>query len=209
MALRFIASGHVTPPEEVSPPGPTQPDMFGAKPLPAEDPPDSFQAWRTPDSIFEALNLELGPFGLDAAADADNTRCLLYLDESRDALCDTTRWSTGSPDGTVWCNPPYRKVMAWLKRARLAVAMGECRRVVLLLNAEPGTKWFNLAVLEHEVQLFAGRVKFDLPPGMKNQRRPAKSQCVVIVEKDGLAGVTAIRDARDGTMIHDLLERPA
>ena len=218
MALKFIATGYVQPPEEVIPPGPpveppapVQPDMFGAAPVAAEapadeDPPDSFQAWRTPEALFRTLNVDLGPFGLDAAADAANTKCALFLSEAENALSDTTRWIPGSRDGNVWCNPPYKKVMAWLQRARLAVAWGECARVVMLLNAEPGSKWFNLAVLEHEVHLFAGRVKFDLPPGMKNRKRPAKSQCLVIIEKDGLKGVTAIRDANTGAMLHDLLE---
>lgn len=178
----------------------------GAAPPSEEDPPDSFQEWRTPHEVFSTLNAAFGPFGLDAAADEQNAKCLSYLGEKENALSLDTKWLSAT--GNVWCNPPYRKVLDWVERADVAVQRDECARVVLLLNAEPGTKWFNRAVLNHEVQLFQGRVKFDLPPGMTNRRRPAKSQCVVIIEKDGFRGVTAIRRAADGVLLHDLTEIP-
>lgn len=167
---------------------------------------ESFQAYRTPQRVFSAINADLGPFGLDAAADNDNALCLEFLDESRDALSKDTRWFSGT--GKVWCNPPYKKILPWVLRAELAVERHECDRVVLLLPAQVSSAWFIRSVLEHEVQFFKGRICFDKPPGVENRRSPAIANCLVVIERDGLRGVTAVRDAKTGVMLHDLTDLP-
>jgi phage N-6-adenine-methyltransferase len=166
----------------------------------------SFQAYRTPHNTFSVLNADLGPFGLDAAADSENAKCYSYIDESMNALADTTLWY--SPTGNVFCNPPYKKIGPWIERAERAVEKGECTRVVFLLPAMVSSKWFVRCAQRHEVQLYQGRIPFDLPAGVENKRSPAISNCVVVIEKDGLRGVTAWRDAKTGVVVFDYTDLP-
>jgi phage N-6-adenine-methyltransferase len=167
---------------------------------------ESFQAYRTPQKVFSAINADLGFFGLDAAADRDNALVLSYLDEAANALSPDTRWL--SPTGYVWCNPPYKKILPWVLRAELAVDRKECERVVMLLPAQVSSKWFIRSVLRHEVQFFEGRICFDKPPGVENRRSPAIANCLVVIDRDGLRGVTAIRSAKTGVVLHDLTDLP-
>lgn len=163
----------------------------------------STQIYRTPNHVFTPLNLDLGPFGLDAAADENNTKCLEFLDEARNALSPDTKWYSGT--GKVWCNPPYKKILPWVLRAEKAVEDGECERVVLLLPLI-AAKWFTRCLINHEVQIYDGRIAFDLPEGMTNKRSPANASIAVVIEKDGLKGLTAVRSAKTGQVIHDFTE---
>lgn len=162
-----------------------------------------FQAYRTPQHIFTPVALDLGPFGLDAAADADNSKCLEFLDAEKDALSAATKWYSGT--GKVWCNPPYKKILPWILRAELAVEREECTRVVFLLPLL-SAKWLTRCLMRHEVQVYDGRIAFDLPPGMENSRSPAAGSVLVVIEKDAPPGLTAIRSAKTGQVIHAFLE---
>lgn len=60
--------------------------------------------WRTPPWLLATIQAEFGSFGLDAAADAENSAAPLYIDRARDTL--QTEWSLAR-GGPVWFNPPY------------------------------------------------------------------------------------------------------
>lgn len=67
------------------------------------------ERWQTPGWIFDPLNQEF-QFQLDAAADAETTRCDNYL---TDAL-NTDEW----PASPVWMNPPYgSKIEPFVRKA--------------------------------------------------------------------------------------------
>jgi phage N-6-adenine-methyltransferase len=161
---------------------------------------NSFQAWRTPKHIHEALANDFGQFDLDAAADLDNAIAGAFLSEAANALTLTTRWEADC----VWCNPPYKKILPWVERARLAVSRTEAKRVVMLLPAQVSSKWFTVAVTHGEVQTYQGRICFDLPPGMPNARRPAIANLVVIFGTHR-RGLTGIRSAKTGALIETLV----
>lgn len=120
----------------------------------------SFQAWRTPDALFQGLNEELGPFDLDVAADAQNCKVYSFFDEDSNALSDGAKWH-----GTiVWCNPPYADIRPWIDKAEVEVAAGHCERVVMLVPASVGVAWFTYAARKHAVDFFDERIRFALPP---------------------------------------------
>lgn len=108
--------------------------------------------WATPDSLYNRLH-ELYSFDLDAAASAENARCLRYYDERTDGL--TQSWE----GARVWCNPPYgRHVVEWVNKA--IAERKRARLIVMLVPARTDTRWFHLAVETARVEFLKGRLKF-------------------------------------------------
>lgn len=98
--------------------------------------------WETPAVVFDPLNKEF-EFVLDVCADANNTKCELYLTEETDAL--SVDWhaylkSIGKPDGFVWCNPPYNDMVGWADKVREEATKGV--NIVTLTPARTNTRWF-------------------------------------------------------------------
>lgn len=60
---------------------------------------------------FADFNEEWGPFTLDVAAAAHNTKCARYFDTATDGLAQP--WA----GETVWCNPPYSEIAPWVRKA--------------------------------------------------------------------------------------------
>ncbi len=101
--------------------------------MPAERVQDS---WFTPDDLFRELEALYGPFDLDVVASAENAKCARFYTAADDAL--TQPWP-----GRVWCNPPYRDLLDWVRKAREETLSGRCTRAVLLLPAHTSTTWFH------------------------------------------------------------------
>jgi hypothetical protein len=78
----------------------------------------------TPDDLFEAVSRDLGPFTMDGAATAENTKLPKF---TSDANLDT--WH-----GNIWLNPPFSKMPYFSK---------------LLCRADPSTGWWEKNV--HDV----------------------------------------------------------
>jgi phage N-6-adenine-methyltransferase len=159
-----------------------------------------FQAWRTPRHIFDSLNAEMN-YTLDACADAHNHLCDLYLTEADDAF--TTPWHG---DGAVWINPPYCLDFQEeaLHKCLMEVRVAKRRpHVDLLVQASISTKWFLKAFQECEVNLFHGRIAFDLPPERSNPKSPAFSNALIRVRPIGVGptGITSMRSALTGKVI--------
>lgn len=101
--------------------------------------------WRTPDSLFEFWDGKY-QFILDAAANAYDAKCQVYIDPNLDAL--TTEWTDITYDvpGNAWCNPPYSKhagpLRSWVERFIYMSKQGWT--VVSLLPADTSTKWWGL-----------------------------------------------------------------
>lgn len=60
---------------------------------------------------FAAFNEQLGPFTLDVAAAAHNTKCARYFTTADDGLHQS--WA----GERIWCNPPYSNIGPWLSKA--------------------------------------------------------------------------------------------
>lgn len=111
--------------------------------------------WYTPDSVFLPLAEEFGPFDLDVAASALNTKAKLFYTDEDDAL--TKPWP-----GVVWCNPPYRQLLKWCEKAWSEIQEGNAKRVVMLLPAHTSTAWFHDYALAKArvVRFLRGRISF-------------------------------------------------
>lgn len=60
---------------------------------------------------FARWDARFGPFTLDAAAQAHNTKCDRWLGPADDGL--RASWA----GERVWCNPPYSDLRAWVSKA--------------------------------------------------------------------------------------------
>jgi len=110
--------------------------------------------WWTPDWLFDELNEKYGPFTLDAAASANNTKCVEYLSTEEDGR--STPWF-----GRVWCNPPYNKLIEWVRHAYEETQSGRCELACLVLPAQTSTQWFHEYALPYaELYWIRGKVRF-------------------------------------------------
>jgi site-specific DNA-methyltransferase (adenine-specific) len=122
--------------------------------------------WETPDEFYARLNKEHGPFVLDAAATAKNSKCIAYLSSKQNAL--ESSWNNDS--GSVFCNPPYgRGLDKWVEKAAFESRRHRIR-VVMLVPARTDTKWYHEIVLQQAwiVTFVKGRIQFHLPGKTKN-----------------------------------------
>lgn len=109
--------------------------------------------WYTPDSTYLPLEREFGPFDLDACASALNAKCRTFYTVEDDARSKPWR-------GRVWCNPPYKNLIQWVKKAWAEVECGNADLVVMLLPSHTSTEWFHFALEHGAIRFLKGRVKF-------------------------------------------------
>ncbi len=78
--------------------------------------------------------------------------------------------------GSVWCNPPYGRVIGdWVEKGlRESRRLGV--RVVMLLPARTDTQWFHDYCLNGEIRFLRGRLNFD---DLKASRAPFPSMLVI------------------------------
>lgn len=114
--------------------------------------------WYTPESIFETIAAEHGPFDLDPCADPRSPIWPLvphHWTREDDGLAQP--WL-----GRVFCNPPYgRAIAAWMRKAAAEVTAGRAHLVVCLVPARTDTAWWHEAkAAGAEAHYLAGRIRF-------------------------------------------------
>ena len=110
--------------------------------------------WYTPEWLFNRLSLAYGPFDLDVAAAPENAKCERYFDEQTNGL--EQPWT-----GRVWCNPPYRDLIKWVRKAREETMNGNAEKVVMLLPAQTSTAWWHDYALKFaNIVWIRGKVQF-------------------------------------------------
>jgi hypothetical protein len=134
--------------------------------------------WFTPAVYIEAAREVLGEIDLDPAS------C-----EQANRVVKATRFYTKEDDGLkqpwsgrVYCNPPYGRtngksnLAVWTEKLLAEYGAGNVTAAIMLVNAEPGTKWFQplwwfpLCFTDH-------RIKFYTASGEPNA--PTHSNCFV------------------------------
>jgi phage N-6-adenine-methyltransferase len=91
---------------------------------------------------------------VDVAADAQNTKCPRYYTIHEDGLAQD--WS----GEVVWCNPPWRDIERWVKKAYQESLRGTV--TVMLLPCRTDTHWWHDYIEPHaEVRWIRGRIKFE------------------------------------------------
>lgn len=147
--------------------------------------PQQSRRWGADDTIddrathplhFAEFDDRFGPFTVDVAAAAHNTKCDRYYDVDADGL--TQDWS----GERVWCNPPYSDIAPWIRKAWQSWA--STTGIVMLLPANRAEQqWWQLMVEPFRdrggspmlTEFLPGRMRF-LKPGQTavgpNQRPP-------------------------------------
>lgn len=111
------------------------------------------EEWPTPPAFFEDLSREF-KFTLDPCATAENAKCKLFYTKEDEGLIQD--WGKH----TVFCNPPYGKMMRqWARKCYEASQAGAT--VVLLAHSRTDTRWFHEWVYgKAELRFVKGRLKF-------------------------------------------------
>jgi phage N-6-adenine-methyltransferase len=119
----------------------------------------------TPADLFAELDA-VHRFTLDVAAAPHNAKCAEFYTRADDGL--TQPWH-----GSVWCNPPYSGLSAWLEKAWVEWQDPEGpHRIVLLLPANrPEQPWWQTWVEPYRdrpgspltVRFLPGRLRFVRP----------------------------------------------
>ena len=109
--------------------------------------------WATPQSFFDALSAEFGPFDLDPCATPENAKCARFFTIEQDGL--KQKWS-----GKVFMNPPYGKQIGqWIVKAKESAQGGAL--VVCMIPARTDTKYWHEHIQDiAEVRFVKGRIKF-------------------------------------------------
>lgn len=109
----------------------------------------------TPKEFFDSIN-SLYHFTLDAAASDKNHKCNKYFTKENSSL--DKDWS----GETVWINPPYSNIEAFMKKAMEETRKNENTKVVMLVPARTDTKWFHkYGTKAAKILFIKGRLKFE------------------------------------------------
>lgn len=117
--------------------------------------------WRTPPSLFAALDAEFC-FQLDAAAAPHNALCRKFITQEQNTL--ETPWSDYlTIPGYAWMNPPYSNITPFVKKAA-AESINQIG-TVMLVPSDTSVGWFKEALqTASEVRLItSGRLAFINP----------------------------------------------
>ena len=132
------------------------------------------QEWATPRALFDQLHAEYD-FTVDAAANAHNAQLPRFWTEEQNGL--RKRWE----GERVWCNPPYRDILPWVRRALAAWRTDPASGSALLLPARTSAEWFRYtATAECDRHWFRGRIAFVPPPGVVASSNPEGSMLLVV-----------------------------
>jgi len=146
--------------------------------------------WETPQAFFDILDEKLGPFTLDAAATAKNTKCARYYSSRHNALEQPWKvYGLGQASGVTFCNPPYGKGLGkWIEHG-YRESVKHKQRVVMLLPARTDTIWYHDIVMPFAgaVYFVRGRVRFKMP-GKKNSA--TFPSIVVVFDRPDTGGPT-------------------
>lgn len=144
---------------------------------------DSVDDRATTPEMFAEIAARLGPFTVDVAASAANTKCERFYSIEDDGLARS--W-VGE---RVWCNPPYSDIGPWVEKAWAEWRKGAV--VVMLLPANRTEQgWWQDHVEPHRdrhpdvlrVEFLRGRPRF-IKPGdteVKPNARPPFGCCLLI-----------------------------
>lgn len=132
--------------------------------------PSKYEAWETPQALFDRLDLEFG-FETDVCALPHSAKCSRYFSPEEDGLAQT--WT-----GVCWMNPPYGKqIKHWVAKAdQSAMCFGAM--VVALLPVRTDARWWHDHVRHHEVRFLRGRLQFT-KHGIPQDNAPFPSAIVV------------------------------
>jgi hypothetical protein len=135
--------------------------------------------WYTPAEYIEAARVVLGGIDLDASSCEQANRIVKadrFYAEKDNGLNQT--WEANS----CWLNPPYGKTAGrsnqeiWSQRLLAEYQRGRVGAAILLVNAEPGNRWFR-PLWNYPLCFTDHRIRFYTEDGERNA--PTHSNCFV------------------------------
>ena len=102
--------------------------------------PDSTRSdWRTPDELFNYLDLRFGPFEVDLAACELSAKCDLFYSKEVDSLKQD--WTAHK---NMFMNPPYDNIMPWAIKAVDTISESKKgTKITVVLPNDNSTAWFS------------------------------------------------------------------
>lgn len=152
--------------------------------------------WETPKDLFQLLNEEFH-FEIDAAATKENALCERFWTPEDDALSQD--WYTYK---TVWCNPPYGRLVGKFIQKGYNESLKGCT-VVFLIPARVDTRWWHNYCAKADVRFIRGRLKFQnrqLPTWREDgnfKASPAPFPSAIVVMKPNITPSTTYLDLND------------
>lgn len=139
--------------------------------------------WMTPWWIVQLLQERFNNgevFDLDPAATVESGKGHHFFDKETDGLVQA--WY-----GSVFVNPPYNNVGAWVKKAHDEALAGNAN-VTMLVAARTDTRWWWDYVRKGYVYFLKGRIKFIDPTNEVATSAPFPSAVVYFSKKLSWSG---------------------
>lgn len=150
---------------------------------------DERDEWRTPRWVFLWAEAFFGRFEIDLAATVENSLCKRCYTKQVDGL--TFAWHRHADRG--WCNPPYSRPIAWVRKA--AEESDQGFRTVMLLPSPQGDARDELVFAAARRIVFVtgimegkrgrpetGRIAFDRPDGTPTEAKGGNMRGSMLVE---------------------------
>lgn len=101
--------------------------------------PDSTRSnWRTPDYLFNYLDLRFGPFDIDLAACESSSKCDMFYSKEINSLAQD--WTIHK---RMFLNPPYDDIMPWAIKAADTIAKAKSgTTITVVLPNDNSTAWY-------------------------------------------------------------------
>lgn len=101
--------------------------------------------WTFIDWVVDTVLVPLGRgfFGIDVCASRDNAKAAQWIDEETNGLI--APW-TNRQNGPAWCNPPFKDVQPWLRKARWEATSNNVMSCVLT-HMDHSTDWFSTGMM--------------------------------------------------------------
>lgn len=112
----------------------------------------------TPPDFMLAVVRRFGPIAHDLAALPENTKAPSFYSPAEDSLKQD--WTT--LEGNLWLNPPFGTIRPWAAKCRASTSQRHrFHRLLMLVPASVGSRWFDMHVHQHSLVLgLLRRVKF-------------------------------------------------
>jgi site-specific DNA-methyltransferase (adenine-specific) len=144
--------------------------------------------WCTPLDFFKELDAEFH-FTLDAAASPKSAKCAKYYTPETDGL--KSSWG----GETVFCNPPYGRLIGDWVRKGYEEGQKPDTTVVMLIPARTDTIYFHDCIYgKAEIRFLKGRLKFTDEDGNVKSAAPFPSLLAIFRGPRGSAGSEGIKD---------------
>lgn len=156
---------------------------FVARNHPQQRPSDDVDDRATTPEVFAPIAARFGPFSIDVAASARNTKCERFYDRETDGLAQS--WA----GERVWCNPPYSRIRPWREKAWAEHLTAAAIAMLLPANRTEQAWWQDLVEPYRDgpqsalaVEFLPGRLRFIAPgkDGIGPNERPPFGCCLLV-----------------------------